>query len=138
MKKIIDRLAEYIELKDISLNAFDKSIGMSNGYIGKQIKNKASIGGDIIEKIACVHTDLNIDWLITGKGELLKNSDEVMGKAMPTLDVTATATLLLKRVEELSVENYTLKQELDELTAEKKIKRPVAYHVAAEPELTKK
>ena len=136
MKKIIDRLAEYIELKDISLNAFDKSIGMSNGYIGKQIKNKASIGGDIIEKIACVHTDLNIDWLITGKGELLKNSDEVMGKAMPTVDVTAT--LLLKRVEELSVENYTLKQELDELTAEKKIKRPVAYGMVAEPELTKK
>lgn len=72
MKKIIDRLAEYIELKDISLNAFDKSLGMSNGYIGKQIKNKASIGGDIIEKISCIYTDLSIDWLITGKGEILR------------------------------------------------------------------
>lgn len=72
MNKIIDRLAEYIEFKHISLNAFDKSIGMSNGYIGKQIKNKASIGGDIIEKIACIHTELSIAWLITGKGSMIK------------------------------------------------------------------
>lgn len=71
MKKIIDRLIEYIEFKDISLNAFDKSVGASNGYIGKQIKNKASIGGNIIEKISSVYTDLNIEWLITGKGKML-------------------------------------------------------------------
>lgn len=74
--KIIDRLYEYIEHKGISLNAFDKSIEASNGYIGRQIKNKASVGGDVIEKISCVYTDLNLDWLITGQGSMLK-SDQV-------------------------------------------------------------
>jgi transcriptional regulator with XRE-family HTH domain len=71
--KIITRLHQYIEFKRISLNSFDKSIGVSNGYIGKQIKNEASIGGDILEKISCIYTDLNIDWLITGRGEMLIN-----------------------------------------------------------------
>ena len=70
MKKIIDRLNEYIEIKGISLNAFDKSVGASNGYIGKQIKSRGSIGGDIIEKISCTYEDLNIEWLITGRGEM--------------------------------------------------------------------
>ena len=72
MKKIINRLVEYIECKGISFNAFDKSIDASNGYIGKQIKNNASIGGDVIEKISCIYADLNIDWLITGNGKMLR------------------------------------------------------------------
>ena len=74
MIKIIDRLAEYIEKKGISLNSFDKSLGASNGYIGKQIKNRASIGGDVIEKISCIYTDLSMDWLITGKEPMLKEN----------------------------------------------------------------
>lgn len=73
--KIIDRLNEYIEHKGISLNAFDKSIEASNGYIGRQIKNKASVGGDVIEKISCIYTDLNLEWLITGHGSMLKSED---------------------------------------------------------------
>jgi hypothetical protein len=76
--KIIDRLSEYIEYKNISLNAFDKSIEASNGYIGRQIKNKASVGGDIIEKISCTYPDLNLEWLITGKGSMLKNQPDVL------------------------------------------------------------
>ena len=76
MKKIIDRLHEFIVYKGISLNAFDKSIGASNGYIGKQIKNSASIGGDLIEKISCIYVDLSVEWLITGKGGMFKNKEK--------------------------------------------------------------
>jgi hypothetical protein len=82
MKKIIDRLAEYIEKKDISLNAFDKSLGASNGYIGKQIKNRASIGGNIIEKISCMYTDLSIEWLITGNEPMLRSDKEATTEAI--------------------------------------------------------
>ena len=71
--KPIDRLHKYIVYKGISLNAFDKSISTSNGYIGKQIKNEASIGGDILEKISCTYTDLDMNWLISGKGQMIKS-----------------------------------------------------------------
>lgn len=79
--KIIDRLSEYIEYKNISLNAFDKSIGASNGYIGRQIKNKASVGGDVIEKIYRIYTDINLEWLITGQGSMLKGQPDALSLA---------------------------------------------------------
>jgi hypothetical protein len=75
--KIINRLADYIEYKGISLNSFDKAIGTANGYIGKQIKNNASIGVDIIEKIICVYSDLSVEWLITGKKEMIKGYAQI-------------------------------------------------------------
>lgn len=69
--KSIDRLKKYIEYKGISLNAFDLSIEASNGYIGRMIKNKGSLGSDVIEKIYCTYPDLNLIWLMTGKGDML-------------------------------------------------------------------
>lgn len=74
--KPIDRLKAYIDHKDISLNSFDKSIGTSNGYIGKQIKNGASPGADILQKISSIYTDLNLHWLITGEDEMLLSKNK--------------------------------------------------------------
>lgn len=76
MEKIISRLQQYIDYKKISFNAFDKSIDASNGYIGRQIKNQASIGGDVLEKISCTYLDLDIRWLITGKGDMLYKEEK--------------------------------------------------------------
>lgn len=73
--KIIERLHIYIKHKGVSLNQFDKSIKASNGYIGKQIKNKASIGADTISSIVSIYTDLNLYWLILGEGEMLKKPE---------------------------------------------------------------
>lgn len=75
--KLINRLESYIKHKNLSFNAFDKSIGAANGYIGKQIKGNGSIGSDIIEKIASIYTDLNLSWLISGTGQMLISNGEV-------------------------------------------------------------
>lgn len=77
MEKAIDRLQSYLRTKGVSLNSFDKSIGAANGYIGKQIRNSGSIGSDMIEKIHCIYTDLNLNWLLTGEGEMLRGSHAV-------------------------------------------------------------
>ncbi len=76
--KIIDRIVAFIKHKKLSMRAFETSIGLSNGYISKQYKSSASVGGDIIEKIIMEHTDLNPLWLITGKGSMLINKAIVM------------------------------------------------------------
>ena len=72
MEKAIDRLQSYLKAKGVSLNSFDKSIGAANGYIGKQIRNSGSIGSDMVEKIHRIYTDLNLNWLLTGEGVMLK------------------------------------------------------------------
>ncbi|WP_378186853.1 hypothetical protein ACE939_00710 [Aquimarina sp. W85] len=70
--KPIDRLEQFIKHKGLSLNKFDVSIGRTGGYTGRQIKNKASIGTDIIQEISCIYKELDIHWLITGEGDMLR------------------------------------------------------------------
>lgn len=69
--KVIDRLAKYLEVKDISAREFELGCGVANGYLGKQLKVHASIGSDILEKVAVQYPDLNLVWLITGRGKML-------------------------------------------------------------------
>lgn len=70
---ILERLKEYIDSKGISVSAFEKSIGMSNASFGKSLKNKGAIGTDKLENILTVYPDLSPDWLLTGRGEMLKS-----------------------------------------------------------------
>lgn len=76
--KTIERLRVFLEEQSISKNDFDKRIGASNGYIGKQIKNSASIGTDVIEKIISIFPQLNIIWLLTGEGPMLLEKEQEM------------------------------------------------------------
>lgn len=72
MLKTIDRLIEFISYAGLSARQFDISIGASNGYTLRMKKNSASIGSDVIENILRVYPQLNVVWLITGEGTMLK------------------------------------------------------------------
>lgn len=67
---VLDRLKEFIDLKGITIAAFERSIGMSNASFGKSLKQGKSIGSDKLEKILSVYPDLNPIWLLTGRGEI--------------------------------------------------------------------
>lgn len=68
-----ERLIKFLSYKNIGQNKFEKEIGISNGYISNI---KSSIGSNILTKILNVYNDLNITWLLTGKGEMLISADE--------------------------------------------------------------
>jgi hypothetical protein len=76
MIKTIDRLMQFIKNSGLSARQFDLSIGASNGYTLRMRKNKASIGSDVIENILNVYPDLNVVWLLTGEGPMLKSQQE--------------------------------------------------------------
>jgi hypothetical protein len=69
--KIIDRIILFIRYKNLSMRAFDMSIGVGNGYTSKQSKSGASVGSDVLERIIDTYPDLNPLWLITGKGNMI-------------------------------------------------------------------
>lgn len=71
--KAIDRLYEYFNLKNIKPTAFEKEVGLSNGYLGTQKKRNADIGESILIKIVDYCLDLSIEWLLTGHGEMLRD-----------------------------------------------------------------
>lgn len=72
MLKTIDRLMQFIQHAGLSARQFDISIGAANGYTLRMKKNKASIGSDVIENIVRTYPQLNVAWLITGEGDMLK------------------------------------------------------------------
>lgn len=66
-----ERIREYLRYKQISQNVFSRSIGVSNAYIPSI---KRSIQPDKIAKIQEKYPDLNIEWQLTGKGEMPNSS----------------------------------------------------------------
>ena len=74
MLKTIDRLMQFIKYAGLSARQFDMSIGAGNGYTLRMIKNHASVGSDVIETVLKTYPQLNVVWLITGEGEMIKKS----------------------------------------------------------------
>ncbi|MFC5044169.1 hypothetical protein ACFSTE_12305 [Aquimarina hainanensis] len=70
--KILDRVIAFAEFRRVSLRSFSLSIGASAGYLHRLQSVNSNIGGDFIEKIINLYTELNPVWLVTGKGKMLK------------------------------------------------------------------
>jgi putative phage repressor len=66
-----ERIKKFIEAEKISISTFEKGIEVSNGYINSISKN---IGIDKLNLILEKYPKLNLEWLITGKGEMYKPS----------------------------------------------------------------
>lgn len=72
---VLERIKQYIDLKGITVAAFERSIGMSNASFGKSLKQGKGIGSDKLENILSIYPDLNAIWLLTGTGEMLNTND---------------------------------------------------------------
>lgn len=70
---IIDRFIKYMETKGLNDNQVTVDCGLAVGLIGKARKGKSDLGRNSVEKILRVYSDINRDWLISGKGEMLKS-----------------------------------------------------------------
>lgn len=66
-----ERLVDYIKFKGISVNRFEKTCGLSTGYVGNM---RVSIQPDKLTNIAHNYPDLNTGWLMTGEGNMIKGS----------------------------------------------------------------
>lgn len=98
---IIERIYQLIDYKKDSVYKISKEIGVSNGYFSKTKAKNGSVGGDIIEKIVNYYTDVNVEWLITGEGPMLKE------KQAPQANTPDDKYLQL-----LEEHNRTLKEQL--------------------------
>lgn len=68
-----NRIEQFIENQGLNVSSFEKKIGASDGAIRKGIA-KNSLGGKFIMPISEKFPNLSMDWLITGKGEMLKDT----------------------------------------------------------------
>lgn len=81
----IERLQCYMKIKGINDNQMTVNASLSVGLIGKAKASGKGMNSDNIEKILLAYPDLSPEWLLTGKGEMLKQSSpkEISGNIIP-------------------------------------------------------
>lgn len=63
-----ERLKEYLKEKGIKIKHFEDAIGVSNSFVNNI---RSSIAPEKLKVIKENFTDINIDWLLTGDGEMI-------------------------------------------------------------------
>ena len=64
------RIINFLEYKGISKNKFYIKTGISNGVLDK----KSGLSMDTVEKFYSIYKEVNPEWLLTGKGSMLKSA----------------------------------------------------------------
>lgn len=67
---IVERILKILEAKGLSKSAFYRETGLSNGFLDK-VKD---IGVTKLESILNCYPDIRMEWLVSGKGEMLTSS----------------------------------------------------------------
>ena len=139
---MITRLQKFIESEGISVRSFEKSISASDGMIRRAIANKTDIQSKWLSIIAEKYPRLNVIWLLTGDGEMLKHSEpeqayNVSGSEQNYCQNKQLTQLLelqkkhIELVEEMlnvhRAENERLKKELEAKNHNKTIPADVEY-----------
>ncbi len=76
---ITNRIGKYLEHKGISFYSFENTLGVSRGSISKAVKEGKSIGSSVLENILSKFPDISPDWLLTGSGPMLRQSEPSCG-----------------------------------------------------------
>lgn len=88
---VVENAKKFIDYKGISIAEFERSIGMSNNSFRKSLNNGGNIGSDKLENILRIYPEINISWLLTGEGPMLKETSciekEVPASAIQTIHV---------------------------------------------------
>lgn len=73
----VQRIKEFIDNQGISIRAFEQKISASNGLIRKAIMNNTDIQGKWLSLIVDNYPHLNTEWLLTGRGSMLKSNGTI-------------------------------------------------------------
>lgn len=74
-----ERLLEFLHYLGLGQNKFEEKAGLSIGYINKL---KGNMKLDTIDRIISTYTELNKEWLMTGEGNMLKNTNDTQSNEL--------------------------------------------------------
>jgi transcriptional regulator with XRE-family HTH domain len=105
MDTVIKRLDSYKNSKGLTNKAFAKIIGMTDGAYSNAITRNSNIGVNILENVIMFYPELNLDWLITGRGAMLGvvnnvNSVDVAPELVNCYRLNQTKDLKIEQLEE--------------------------------------
>lgn len=101
---MIERLSQFIQYQRVSVRAFEQSINASDGMIRRAIANKTDIQSKWLSIIAENYPNLSIDWLITGKGNMIKGKLSESAECDKNID-----SISKTKVSDIPTANYEYK-----------------------------
>ncbi|MCE9538447.1 MAG: hypothetical protein K8R85_04410 [Bacteroidetes bacterium] len=119
--KIKDRVLQIAKYKAISYETFFPKIGMTYGNFKGEAK-KTPLNSDTIGNILSIYPEINSDWLITGKGEMIKsgivdNDDKVQRIPLVPASALASKNFIGVQINGYEIEHYftipVLKERVD-------------------------
>jgi hypothetical protein len=111
MGTVTSRLSELIEIEGISVIQFEKKIGCGVDSIGKAIRNNTTIGDKLLQKVFSAYPEINPDWLMTGKGKMLRSEKK---------DASENTEFLRKELAEKDKKIQELQDQIIKMLMEKK------------------
>jgi hypothetical protein len=81
------RILQFLAYKSLSKYKFYQETGLSNGFLDKE----GAIGTDKCERIISVYPEINLEWLITGNGAMLKGNSNYLDSDTPINQLKETA-----------------------------------------------
>lgn len=114
---ILDRIRQIIENEHLTIASFERMIGVSNATIGKAIERKKGVSSDVLQKILETFLMIDPDWLLLGKGEMLRQNtpnNETLTSGQEAVYKNFIAEKE-KRIDELTRENEHLRLENEAL-----------------------
>lgn len=110
MGKFIERLQIFMEKSGINDNQMTVKASLSVGLLGKAKKSGKDMAAESIEKILCAYPELSADWLLTGRGNMTKETDE-----KPAMSDTGTVMQLVDTIRQQAQEIGQLKERVAQL-----------------------
>lgn len=96
MGTIKERLEKIAAFDSLSIRRFEEKCGLKRGNISN-MSNESSIGSDKLSKIIDTYSSIDIEWLLTGKGDMLKNET-----TLPAQNATCAVSSVGKETREIS------------------------------------
>lgn len=133
---LLDRIKEIADNESISLTQLEKILGAGSGVLTKAYKNETDIQSKWLASIAEKYPLYNLDWLVTGNGNMLKEIGQETNESKNLQSLTLN---LINENGNLREEIGRLKTELDVL--KKSVNpyaipcTPVSEFMAAEKEI---
>lgn len=113
----IERLEQLMEYKSLNQRSLSKEIGFSYSTVNKYCNKKSNtIDFELIYRLVSHYSDINANWLIQGKGEMLQNNEPAedrMNKLIDTITFQQdTIKNLQARIKELEAELIINRQKI--------------------------
>ena len=130
-QSIKERLREFIMFKNISIREFERQIGVAYGFLSNMANSTIPKN---FTKISRCYPELNLDWLLTGEGEMLRpnqvqningdhNTTTMNGDIQQTTESNRTDRLIESNLELIRQHSELIRQQGELIEMLKKLQQ---------------